>query len=93
MAPSLPLPDGADLDQPDPRLYWPARARHAAILLDNLARVGTRTAVGSTQILELLAKSEGAGSAYWGKHSPRKGLTPNRVAPAPDQAEPEEADA
>ena len=28
-----PLPDRADLDQPDPRLYRPARARHAAVVL------------------------------------------------------------
>src|SRR5271157_5683198 len=37
MARSPPLPDRADLDQPDPRLYRPARPRHAAVLL-NLQR-------------------------------------------------------
>ena len=35
MARSPPLPDRADLDQPDPRLYRPARARHAALVLNS----------------------------------------------------------
>ena len=33
MARGAPLPDRADLDQPDPRLYRPARPRHAAVVL------------------------------------------------------------
>src|SRR5262249_27180696 len=38
MARDPPLPDRADLDQSDPRLYRPARARHAKILLSSTAR-------------------------------------------------------
>src|SRR6266567_7773155 len=33
MARGADLPDRPDLDQPDPRLYRPARARHAAVVL------------------------------------------------------------
>src|ERR1700730_12972081 len=33
MARDPPLPDGTDLNQPDPRLYRPARPRHAALVL------------------------------------------------------------
>ena len=33
MARGPPLPDRPDLDQPDPRLYRPARPRHAAVVL------------------------------------------------------------
>src|SRR3984893_11045315 len=33
MARDPPLPDGTDLNQPDPRLYRPARPRHATLVL------------------------------------------------------------
>ncbi len=38
MARGPPLPDRANLDQPDPRLYRPARPRHAAVVLAALTR-------------------------------------------------------
>src|SRR6266436_7540587 len=44
MARNPPLPDGADLDQSDPRLYRPARVGHAALLLSRRVE-GTRNRV------------------------------------------------
>ena len=43
MARSPPLPDRADLDQPDPRLSRPARAGHAAVVLSCAATKQSRT--------------------------------------------------